>query len=198
MSIVVLEDDRAASSLALEECSLSERGRELVEELVDAYVEVVIPEGDYETHEAARERAADHGFELIPEGANRDVFVVPPRLLSGERTCVVKIPRWLPGAYENAKEIENWHTLPDDVRRHLAPVFDYGIGWLIMPYASRDLTKREQRQLRADIRAAGYTIDDLDVEANVDVELNYGRVDGVPVVIDYGKGCVAVESDSQS
>lgn len=162
--------------------SLTDAGRELAVELADCYVEVDI-ERKFATKDECREFGVDNGLELLATGLGRDIYLVPPELLTANRECVLKIPSRLMGSYENRREATYWRELPAAVRRHLAPVYDAGIEWLLMPLAEQNLTSAETLGLWSSLTAAGWACKDANWHHNL------GRVDGRPVVLDYGAGC---------
>lgn len=162
--------------------SLTDAGRELATELADCYVEVDI-DRRFTSKDECRELAGTHGFELVATGLGRDIYRVPADLLTADRSCVLKVPTRLIGSYENRREAIYWRELPGEVRRHLAPVYDEGVEWILMPEADQDLTSREILDLWSSLRRAGWVCEDANWQHNL------GRVDGRPVVLDYGAGC---------
>lgn len=162
--------------------SLTDTGRDLAAELADCYVEVDI-ERRFSSNDECREFAANHGFDLLATGLGRDIYRVPVDLLTADRACVLKVPSRLIGSYENRREAMYWRELPREVRRHLAPVYDDGVEWTLMPEADQDLTSREILELWSSLREVGWACEDANWQHNL------GRVDGRPVILDYGAGC---------
>jgi hypothetical protein len=162
--------------------SLTGTGRDLAVEIADSYVEADI-ERRFSSKEECREFAATHGFELLATGLGRDIYRVPVDLLTADRDCVLKIPSRLIGSYENRREALYWRELPAAVRRQLAPVYDDGVEWILMPEADQDLTSGEILELWSSLREAGWACEDANWQHNL------GRVDGRPVILDYGAGC---------
>lgn len=165
--------------------SLTDAGRDLAVELADCYVEADI-EGRFTSKDECRAYAETNGLELLATGLGRDIYRVPPDLLTANRASVCKIPSRLLGSYENRREALYWRELPAEVRRHLAPVYDSGVEWILMPEAEQDLTSDEILSLWSSLREVGWACDDANWEHNL------GRVDGQPVILDYGAGCYEV------
>lgn len=161
---------------------MTERGRAVAERIADCYVEVDI-EREFDSKAECRRLAESEGFELIASGLSRNVFVPDDRLVDGEAACVVKIPTRLLGAYETRREIRYWNRLPEEATRYLAPVWDHGLEWLLMPRAETDLTSEEITRIWSGLSAAGWYCEDANWAHNL------GRVNGRPVVLDYGAGC---------
>lgn len=162
--------------------SLTDAGRDFAVELADCYVEVDI-EGAFSSKAECREYAESNGFELLATGLGRDIFRVPTDVLTVDRPSVLKIPSRLIGSYENRREARYWRELPAAVRRHLAPVYDAGVEWLLMPEADQDLSSGEVLELWSSLRQEGWACEDANWYHNL------GRVDGRPVILDYGAGC---------
>ena len=161
--------------------TLTEQGVEIAERIADCYVEVDI-ERNYDSADDCLAMARSSGFEPIGSGLSRDVFVLDPELVTGDRECVIKIPTRLLGTYENLREVRHWNELPDAVRRHLAPVLDHGLEWIVVPRAEQDLTSAEILSLWADLTDTGWACEDANWAHNL------GRIDGRPVILDYGGG----------
>lgn len=164
---------------------LTDRGRAVADRVADCYVEVSI-DRRYHSREECRDLAASLGLDLVAMGVGRDIYAPEPALVAGDGECVLKVPKNLLGAYESMRELTYWRTLPAAVRRYLVPILDHGddFRWLLMPWAEADLTSAEILELWSALCDAGYAFEDANWAHNL------GRVDGRPVVLDYGGGYV--------
>ena len=173
-----------------DEPRLREEGREIADEIAACYWEVEVT-GQYDRREECEERAAEAGLRRLDAGTKRTVYAVPDELVAGERSCILKIAHSLLGYYENRGEVSWWSRMPGEAREYFAPVLDHDPGWegtdhacrwVVMPDADRDLTREERREVwfnLGDVRFVGEDVEDAH---------QLGRIDGDPVIIDYGRG----------
>lgn len=167
----------------IENTALTDEGRETVEEFVHCYEEVSYG-GEYEEEDECRGIVKSQGFEKVGSGVGRDIFAVPDEYVTGDRDCIVKFARNLVGCHESQREVRSWQRVSDEARRYLVPVLDHDVGWVLMPRAQEeDLSSHEIQELLASFTDTGWACDDTN-EAH-----NLGRLDGDPVIIDYGMGC---------
>lgn len=121
---------------------------------------------------------AEGGAEFVGAGISRSAYSFDG--------CIVKVPHTNDGLIDNKTEAETYKALPDAVKDHFAPVEDVDPDgrWVIMPFVER-ATKRGRdilaEALRQDIEKKGVRCTDIRGE-------NVGRLEGRPVVFDYGFG----------
>lgn len=166
----------------IERLSLTDDGHDAIEEVTYCFEEVSYG-GEFHDPDECRAIAGVQGFEKLGSGVGRDVYAVPREFVTGDRACIVKVARNLEGCHETRREVDSWHRVSDDAREYLLPVLESELGWVLMPRAERDLASHEIQRLLADFHATGWACDDSN-EAH-----NLGKLDGDPVIIDYGMGC---------
>jgi len=119
------------------------------------------------------------GYSKIGSGASRDVYE--------KGQCVLKLDHI--GGENNAQEIRISEKAPEELRDKIVPVVAYSdlYSWLIMPKA-----KTEKNLSGKEIDRLADQLDRGLLEANLkctDFTLsNVGKLEGKPVIIDYGWG----------
>lgn len=169
-----------------EDVSLTEEGREVAELVEYCYVEMSYEGGEYETRDQCQAVAKSRGLEFVGAGVGRDIFDVPEEHHTADFDCILKIPKNLVGAFECRREIQTWRDV-EELRPFLTPVLDHGMGWILMPEVEQELDTQEINDLLSELGETGWGCDDAN-EAH-----NLGKLDGEPVIIDYGMGCHHVE-----
>ena len=165
--------------------SLTEEGREIANEVEYCYVEMSYG-GEYETRDQCQAVAKSRGLEMKGAGVGRDIYEIDSELHTGDFQCILKIAKNLVGAFESRREIQTWRDV-EELRPFLTPVLDHGMGWILMPRAEQDLTTHEINDLLSELGETGWGCDDAN-EAH-----NLGKIDGEPVIVDYGMGCHRVD-----
>lgn len=161
-------------------CTLTDHGRELADRLVECHWQIEVTKSFDERNECEAFAEAN-GLEKIDRGMKRSIYTVDDELLDGSDDCVLKVAYTLTGWYENRSEVVWWEQMPDEARAHFAPIWDQNPGWNLMPRADTDVSDDEMRRLRARLESVGWAGNDATKEENI------GKIDGVPVVLDYGK-----------
>lgn len=177
----------------VESVALTEEGRQIAEEISHCYVEMSYDGGAYDTKEECRAVAKSRGLEHLGTGVGREIFVLDADLTTGDRECVLKMAYNLEGCYECQREIRSWDRVSDEARRYLAPLLDSDIGWVVMPRAEleHDLTPREIETLLGEFHETGWACEDTNEAVNL------GKIDGRPVIIDYGMGCYRLDEGEE-
>lgn len=170
------------------EVSMTDEGREIADLVEYCYVETSYESGEYETRDQCKAVAKSRGLEFSGAGGGRDIYDIGQEFHTGDRECILKVPKNLVGAFECRREIQTWRDRAE-LRPFLAPVLDNGMGWILMPKAERELDTQEINELLSELGETGWECDDAN-EAH-----NLGKIDGEPVIIDYGMGCHRVEGD---
>lgn len=167
-----------------EPCSLTDRGRELADEIAERFWVPGLRE-DEAGRRAAWEHAAGHGFEEAMRGSKRTVLRIPDEHVVGDFECVLKVAHTLYGRAENLGEIDSWERMPDASRRYVTPVWEAGddYGWLLMPWAGGPVSSADVLDVWAGLADAGW------VCKNANWGHNLGKLAGRPVITDYGQGC---------
>ncbi len=166
----------------MEDVRLTPRGRAVADRVAACHFDVEV-ERAFDRRDDCEAVATSHGLDVIDAGHKRRAYRLPGRLVDGDRACTLKVAYSLNGYYENRCEVAWWREMPDGARHLFAPVLDYdpGYGWVLMPGAERDLTEAERREVEFALGDAGWVGEDVTKPAQ------YGRVDGDPVVVDYGR-----------
>lgn len=172
----------------IRDLSLTDDGRDALAEVAYCFEEVSYG-GDFHDDAECRAIAGVHGFEKLGSGVGRDVYAVPDEFVAGDRRCIVKVARNLVGCHETRREADSWHRVSDDAREYLLPVLETELGWVLMPHAETGLATHEIQHLLADFHATGWACNDTN-EAH-----NLGRLDGDPIIIDYGMGCYRLDDE---
>lgn len=169
----------------LDPCSLTDEGRRAADAISTRYWEAALAD-DGAARDECRRRAAAAGLEKIEAGSRRIVFAVADELVVWDAECVLEIPHELFGHLENRAEVASWERMPEAARRHVAPIWEYGEGWHLLPRAETGVTSREVLEVWSALSDAGWYCENANRGHNV------GRVDGRPVVLDYGRGCFEI------
>lgn len=169
-----------------EDVSMTDEGREIAELVEYCYVEMSYEGGEYETREECQAVAKSRGLEFIGAGVGHDIYAMDEEYHTGDMECILKVPKNLVGAFECRREIQTRRDI-EEPRPFLAPEFDNGMAWILMPKAERELNTQEINDLLSELGETGWGCDDAN-EA-----LNLGKIGGEPVIIDYGIGCRHVE-----
>ena len=169
-----------------EDVTMTDEGREIAELVEFCYIEMSYEDGEYDTREECQAVAKSRGLEMVGAGVGRDIFAVDEAYHTGEMNCILKVPKNLVGAFECRREIQTWRGTKE-IRPFLTPVLDHGMGWILMPKAEQELNTQEINDLLSELGETGWSCDDAN-EAH-----NLGKIDGEPVIIDYGMGCHHVE-----
>lgn len=167
-----------------EPCSLTDRGRELADEIAERFWVPGLRENETGWREAW-EYAADHGFEEAVRGSKRTVLTVPDEHVVGDFDCVLKVAYRLYGYAENLGEVDSWERMPEAARQYVVPVWESGgeNGWLLMPWADGPVSSAGVLDVWAGLTDAGW------VCRNANWDHNLGKLAGRPVITDYGQGC---------
>ena len=168
-----------------EPCSLTDEGRRAADEISTRYWEAALAD-DEAARAECRRRASAAGLEQIATGSRRTVFAVADELVVGSAECVLKIPHELFGYLEHRAEVASWKRMPEEARRHVAPIWERGEGWHLLPRAETDVTSRKILEVWSALSDAVWYCE------NANWGHNIGRVDGRPVVLDYGRGCFEI------
>lgn len=162
--------------------TLTEEGRRIVESVVHCYEEASYG-GDYDTREECMAIARSKGLDHLGSGVGRDIYAVGDELVTGDDECVLKVSANLVGCHESTREIRSYERVSAAAREYLAPILDHDVGWLLMPRAAEGVDAHEIQQLLADFHDTGWACEDSNESSNV------GKLEGRPVIIDYGMGC---------
>lgn len=164
----------------MEPCSLTKTGREVAEELTHRLWEVELTR-EFDRRSECEEYAAAHGLRKIGHGAKRAVYALADDLVEGASDPVLKVAYAFTGYYEIRSEGVWWEEMPDRSRDCFTPVWEYGRGWLLTARAETDVTDEDVRELEAALDEVGWIGEDLK-------PANVGKLEGRPVLVDYGKG----------
>ncbi|PLS18766.1 hypothetical protein CVD28_06525 [Bacillus sp. M6-12] len=85
---------------------------------------------------AQAEESLNLNYKLIGSGRGRIVFDL-------YNEYVLKIAISHRGIKSNLREIDIYMHCPDDLRKHLCPVVDFGVGWIIMKKFGSTLPKKK-------------------------------------------------------
>lgn len=170
---------------------LSDKGRSIADRLASCHFDVEVSR-EFDRRDECENLADGHDLERVDAGHKRVTYDLPGDLVDGGRACSLKVAYALPGRYENRCEVWWWQRMPDDARHLFAPVLDHADdhGWVVMPAADRDVTPAERRDVVFGLGDAGWEGEDVERAAQ------YGRIDGEPVIVDYGRGDFASPPES--
>lgn len=169
---------------------MSDRGRGLAARIVECHWEIEL-ERAFDRRDECERIADDAGLERIDSGTKRTAFAVDGDLVDGDAECSLKVAYTPLGYYENRSEIFWWAEMPEAAREYFAPVLDHEPGWretdhaarwVLMPRAERDLTQDELDEVWYNLGDVGFVGEDVEDAHQL------GRIDGAPVIVDYGRG----------
>ena len=134
-----------------------------------------------------------YGLQFVGQGQSRVVLELTDEFVDGHGRFVVKFPLsplddeyWQDGQGQNQTELEHYRALPDELRPHVAPIFDahYDAKWVVMPYARKVNRPGYAEDLKIFFENHGWTLD-----VGISENIGWLTTDDVThlVAIDYGR-----------
>jgi len=179
---MALYDTVSGMSRTEHNCYATDKGIEVFREIN----EILSNTGWAERERRAKELSDAYDLDFLGAGVSRAAYRAEnKKLIEGGEECVVKIAQD-DTIWQNKRETLNWILIEEfadfEVAKHFTPVIDFDktdFTWITMPFAGEGISFSDSNRLESKLQGTLFETGDMGMG-------NMGKINGVPVVVDYG------------